>query len=354
MKTRTSWYQEYLRYERMAWIINGTAMRRGALALMLVTVLFFLIRRTRTRELLDVPARSLAIGLPLLVVTWSKLPTHFGVFIGVAAVAAGTEAARMKREAGRAASLSLWVLVYLTALFVAAGWSWALRAQWGPIDLGTLDWRFDFETKPGVPLQLVAALLPVVALFAVMVVNLIRRGDPGFPGAPWRVASWAAPLLMVPLITLTLTVFAVDTARSSPWTIRRQNLDALVGRHTCGLADHVVVSAGGRTTGLARLLEAEGARVFVGPDVFPYVPCARQPRLRDGIAEAPDYALTSSIYSDPFLHAGSPFHGVLDLYRVERLRVVGPYSPAELRIYAVEQRIPGAIELAPDSTATTG
>jgi Mycobacterial cell wall arabinan synthesis protein len=335
-------------------VFNGSLMRRGSVALMLLVALFFVIRRPRTRELLDVPARSLVLGLPLLVVTWSKLPQHFGVFIGLTAVAVGAEAVRFRREAERSRPLSIWAMLFLTALFVAGAWSWAVRSEWSAIDLGTLDWRFGFETKL-VPMGVIAALLPLLALFVLMLVNLIRRGRPRLDAALWRVASWAAPLLMVPIIATTLVVFTVDTVRSSPWTIRRQNLETLVGRQGCGLADHVHVASEARGTArLADLLERDATRAFIAPDVYPYFPCARQPRLRGGVAEAPDYVVKSRIYRKRFLSRTSPFHGVLDLYRLERLDLVGGFSPRELGVFAVDKEIPGAIEVAPDSTTVTG
>jgi hypothetical protein len=348
------WYDELQRYQRMAWEFNATAMRRGSVALMLLVALFFVIRRPRTREMLDVPARSLLIGLPLLVVTWSKLPWHFGVFIGLTAVAVGTEAVRFRREAERARSLSLWAVLVLTALFVAGAWSWAVRTDWMRIDLGTLDWRFGFETKLGVPLGVFAALLPVLALFVLVLVNLIRRGRPLLGAALWRVASWAALLLMVPIIAITLVVFTVDTVRSSPWTIRRQNLETLVGRQSCGLADHVHVASAARGTArLADLLEQDATRAFIAPDVYPYFPCARQPGVHGGIVESPDYVVRSSIYRKTFLYNTSPFHGVRDLYRLERLALVGGFAPRQLAVFAVNKEVPGSTELAPDSTTVT-
>jgi hypothetical protein len=322
---------------------------------MLLVALFFVIRRPRTRELLDVPARSLLIGLPLLVVTWSKVPWHFGVFIGLTAVAVGTEAVRFRREAERARSLSLWVFAFLAGLCVAGGWSWAIRTEWSPIDLGTLEWGFGFDRRLGLPLQSIAALVPPCALFVYFVVNRTRRGHADLYAAAWRVASWAALLLMVPIIAITLVVFTVDTVRSSPWTIRRQNLETLVGRQSCGLADHVHVAFGARGAArLADLLEEDATRAFIAPDVYPYFPCARQPRLRGGVAEAPDYVLKTSWYATlPLLYQTSPFLGLLDLYRLERLDLVGPYTPGELEIFAVDKAIPGTIELAPDSTTVT-
>ena len=347
------WYEEWRRYHRLAWVFYATPPRRGAVALILLLALFFLFRRVRTREVLDVPARSLIIALPLLIVTWSKLPWHFGALIGITAVAAGTEASRLKEEARRATSLSKRALVFLTAMFVAGGWALAVRTPWHPIDLGTLGWRFGFESHQHLPLQVVTTLLPLLVLLILALVGVIRRGNPGLDTAPWRVASCAAPILTVPLLVLTLVVFTVDTARSTPWTVRQQNLETLVGRPTCGLADHVLVTdETGGPARLARLLEREMTTALASPEVLPYFPCARQPRLQGGVAEPPDLILTTRYYQDPLLYGTSPFNGVHDLYSVERLRVFGSYSPKALRLYAVEKTIPGAVELPPTQATT--
>jgi hypothetical protein len=159
---------------------------------------------------------------------------------------------------------------------------------------------------------------------------------------------------MVPIIAITLVVFTVDTVRSSPWTIRRQNLETLVGRQSCGLADHVHVASAARGTArLADLLEQDATRAFIAPDVYPYFPCARQPGVHGGIVDAPDYVVRSSIYRKTFLYNTSPFHGVRDLYRLERLALVGGFAPRQLAVFAVDKEVPGSTELATDSTTVT-
>jgi hypothetical protein len=48
----------------------------------------------------------------------------------------------------------------------------------------------------------------------------------------------------------------------------------------------------------------------------------------------------------------SPFRGVLDLYRLERLPVADSPDPPRdvVAVFAVERRIPGAMEAPPDRT----
>ena len=340
------WYNEISRYERFNVLVWATPPRRAAVALAGLIILFFLLRRARTRELLDLPSRSIIAALVLLTFTWSKLPSHFGVLIGVTAIAAATEASRLRREADRATSLSPRAFLFVAAMLVAGGWVLAVRGHWNPIDLGTLAWRFGFEESLHIPLQVVAALLPLFVLFLFVLIGAIRRGDRELYAAPWRVASLAAPILMAPLVALTLVVFVVDMARST-WTIRQHNLAALVGRDSCGLAEHVqVVSSDGGPTRLADLIGREDTRTFLSPEVFPYFPCARQPRLSGGTAEAPDYVV-QSFYHEQLIGDSSPFYGVTDLYPLQPLRVVGSYAPPELEVFAVRKTVPGAELLPP-------
>jgi hypothetical protein len=48
-------------------------------------------------------------------------------------------------------------------------------------------------------------------------------------------------VLAVPVIAFTVAVLVADTAKTSSWTLARQNLDALRGDVRCGLADSAVV-----------------------------------------------------------------------------------------------------------------
>jgi arabinosyltransferase C len=346
------WYQELRRYYRLDGFPYGTPPRRGSVALIALIGLFFLLRRRRARDIRDVPARSLLIALPLFIVTWSKLPWHFGALIGVTAVAAGTEAFRLHLDAERVTALSKRALLFIAAMVVAGGWALAFRTHWNPVDLGTLDWRFAFERA--VPLDIVVALVPLLALLFLVGIGIRKRDDLEVYRAPWRVASWAAPILMVPLLGITFTVFAVDTARS-PWTVRRQNLETLVGRESCGLGNHLIVASESiGATRLSDLLRPESVRALAAPEVLPYFPCVRQPLLRGGVAEAPDLVLSTPYERIPFLFGTSPFVPVLDLYRFERLRVVGPFRPDDLELFAIKRSVPGARELAADSRTVVG
>jgi arabinosyltransferase C len=344
-----SWYEELGRYERLGVSVWATPPRRGTVALMLLLGGFFLLRSARTRELLDVPARSLVLALGLLFFTPSKLPWHFGALIGLIVVAAGAESSRLSREAARATALSARSLLFVAAMLVAGGWALAVRGFWNPVDLGTLQWRFAFERASGIPLQVVTTLLPLFALCAFVLIGAVRRRDGELYAAPWRVASLAAPILMIPLLVLSFAVFVVDMARST-WTIREQNIEALLGRDSCGIADHLeIATPDGTVARLSTLLMRPETSAYISPEIFPYFPCARQPRLSGGVTEPPDYVLMSYFHR-PFIFRASPFEGVLDLYPLDRLRIVGPYSPKELELYVVRKNIPGAEVASPDQT----
>ena len=105
---------------------------------------------------------------------------------------------------------------------------------------------------------------------------------------------------------------------------------------------------------LSRLIREE-ARTLIHPNLMLYVPCARQPRLADGIVEPPRYFVW---FDDPFqplpFEATSPFLGVHDLYSVQRLPLTdGLNPPLGVVVYEVEQRIPGA-DIVPPEADTHG
>lgn len=93
------------------------------------------------------------------------------------------------------------------------------------------------------------------------------------------------------------------------------------------------------------LIEAGNGTVLSAPPLVTYLPCADLPRL-EAVVEAPDLILSTVPSPDPSLAVGfptSPFRGVSDIYRLVRLPFDAPLRrPANLRIYRVDSRIPGA------------
>jgi hypothetical protein len=339
-----AWYDELARYERLSEVFFATPLRRGAVALIFLVALMFVFRRVRRRSEIDLPARALIVSLPLFFATAGKLPWHFGALIGFAAVAASAESLRLRREAQRASGVSVRPYVFCMAALLGAGWAWAVRGPWAPIDLRTLTWGSDLEHV--VPLDVIAPLLPVLALCALLLRGIATHSRALYT-APWNVAALTAPLLVVPLLSVTLLVFAFDTGLTGSWTLGRQNLETLTGALKCGLADDVVVTSrnGASSRSLAELLEKDRVRTFVNPNRLAYFPCVRVPLIHDGIAEPPDFVI-APWQSDalPVAYENSPFIGLLDAYHLRPLTLGGSGPWREISVYAVE-RVPGSKEL---------
>ena len=201
-----------------------------------LAVLAFLVRRTRTPrgDMLDLPARTLIIGLILLIAVPSKWPWHFGALMGIAAIAVATETHRIRSDDHRPRSWQARWLLAVAAITVAIAWSWGPRELWTLLDTNTVDWTPD----SAISFSTVAAALPVLLLFVLMAALRLRRRPSS--DAPWRVASLAAPILVVPILVFTVAVLATDAARSE-WTLARQNVRSLRGDAGCGLADTLLI-----------------------------------------------------------------------------------------------------------------
>ncbi|MDQ3671171.1 MAG: hypothetical protein M3364_01855, partial [Actinomycetota bacterium] len=98
-------------------------------------------------------------------------------------------------------------------------------------------------------------------------------------------------------------------------------------------------------------LEGSAALSLVFTDLLTYFPCVQLPRLHDGIVEVPDQLVVTRAWpspiADPFT---SPFAGVLDLYRLERLPLAdSERPPSTMAVFGLDRRIPGAL-VAPAET----
>jgi len=236
--TGASWRGEIQRYTSFSLFPFGTPLRRAFVALILLTVLAFLLRRRRKRQpLLDLPAASLGVSLLLLIATPSKFPWHFGALIGVAAVALAAEIARLRHDSVSSTGWAVRPLMVVGAAVLAVAWSWTPRTGWSTFDLRTLDWKPGLESW--LPLSTVVTALPVVALAAAILI--VRRDRATLGAAPWLAASWAVPIIVVPLLVFTIAVLTTDAVRTDSWTLTRQNLRALRGAPGCGLGDDVRV-----------------------------------------------------------------------------------------------------------------
>ena len=247
-----SWRDEIFRYTLLAEHHYGTPLRRASVALIGLTLLAFLLRRRRERELIDFPARVLAGGMLLLVATPSKWPSHFGALLGIAAIAAACEAARIRAEGLRATRWQLWPFAAIGTIAVAVSWAWLEREDWNVADLSTLDWTPGFESW--LPIARLAALLPLLALATGLLVERRRRPGGDRYAVPWRVAAWAGPLVALPLIAFTVAVIVADTAKTGGWTLARQNLATVAGRDPgCGLGENLLAPRPERARALAAL-----------------------------------------------------------------------------------------------------
>jgi len=235
------WRDETARYVLLAYEPYGTPLRRASVVLILLAVLAFVLRRRRNGwSLLDFPAAVLAVGLLLLIATPSKWPWHFGTLIGIGAVTVAAETEHLRRAASLSRNWRAWPLLAVGAATIVGAWSWRTRAHWNPADLRTLDWTPAFETN--FSLSQLAGFVPVILLAVALLVALIRGRRSHLHAVPWRVASWTAPVLAVPTIVFTAATLVADTAKTSSWTLARQNIETIVGDPGCGLADDMLVS----------------------------------------------------------------------------------------------------------------
>jgi Mycobacterial cell wall arabinan synthesis protein/Arabinosyltransferase concanavalin like domain len=101
---------------------------------------------------------------------------------------------------------------------------------------------------------------------------------------------------------------------------------------------------------LARRLN--GARSLVFPNLRLYLPCVELARFSGGIAEVPSIIVTTSDAATPVRHASSPFAGLLDVYRLERVSLAdSEKEPEEVVVFGIDGGIPGG-RLAPPIAAT--
>ena len=97
-----TWRDEASRYDYLSFGVAANPLRRGWVALVVLAVLAFLLRRRRVRTSLDLAPGSLGVALVLLIATPSKWPWHFGALVGIAAVAVASETIRLRRDAADA------------------------------------------------------------------------------------------------------------------------------------------------------------------------------------------------------------------------------------------------------------
>jgi len=302
-----NWREEVTRYAQLFESpIFANPMRHVSVALMLLAVVAYLLRRRRKGSfMLDLPSAALFVSLVLLVATPSKRPWHFGTMLGVIALAVAAETARLRGEAKRS---DRWRVLPFFAIGVAvftAAWAWSPRGPWNNLDLQSLDWILAFERR--ISLATLASLIPLILLGVAAIVELARDRRDRLREVPWRVASWTAPALAIPVIAFTAAVLVVDTAKTDSWTLARQNLDALTGDLGCGLADDALLPSLSSMRPLAAVGTGNGRRApaWVPPSPVEGLPRFAVGPIGGGSASSPWFDVSGG---QPFgvLVAGSP------------------------------------------------
>jgi len=271
----SSWRNEIDRYSFLNGFPWATPLRRASVALIALGLLAFVTRRRRSeRGLSNLPATMLTISLVLFLLTPSKHPWHFGALTGLTALTIGAEVTRFRRDESEARGWRLRPFLAIGASVLAAAWAWYPRDAWNPVDLRTLSWTQGPDAR--FPFTTLAIVLPVLILGGAMLLARRRRAEG--PRLAWSVAAWAIPLAVVPMILFTVVVLTEDMRRTNGWTLTRQNVDSIVGRSGCGLADDAVASL----PGSARSLQSVGAVSSMPPA---WVPAAPVPDLERFVLE---------------------------------------------------------------------
>jgi hypothetical protein len=96
---------------------------------------------------------------------------------------------------------------------------------------------------------------------------------------------------------------------------------------------------------LVELLEAEGTRTLVLPNLVTYFPCAEQPEVAAGVAEPPRLIVGFDQTIWPVTAGTSPFDAAPRVFPPVRLPLTdSPDPPADLSVYVLDRTIRGAVE----------
>jgi arabinosyltransferase C len=242
------------------WTVLSTSpsIQRLFLLLVFLTLVVLVTRRRRPRTpLMDVPARTLAIAMLLLAFTPSKISWHLGMLMVAATVALTVEAVRLARDGAHSTWRSARAYGAVAALLAFAWWAWRERGLGGRLDVRTEGLRL--RTEDWVTLTQMTVGIASLAVAFVIVRHVRRRGQVGLHTA----APAALPLVLL-VVAIPFPVFVFDrivedALFTEGWTLARQNVDTLLGRPTCGLADDALVPDRATFTPL-RLAEPDATR----------------------------------------------------------------------------------------------
>ncbi len=320
------WWREYVRYTTFDALGGGTTIRRLSLVLVLLPVIALVTRRRPDRTGVSVlPARTVAVALLLLAFIPSKWPWHFGAFVGMAAIAATAEVARLIRERTQPGRLDVRFVAAMAVLPAVVLVAWSAPGRWGAASvLQTATWRDGFNAYTWL------AVLLLVVVVAVVDRARLRRQKLRAGERLSTITGWAITLVSFAAVGVTVAILVIDAAISS-WSPTRQNLEALVGGKTCGFA-HELRGKGDLTGQIADA----GSPTFVVAPVAPYLPCATTPTIDGGLVEIPSLVLLY-LRSWPLDETDSPFAAVPDLYELRGIA----RGPEGMKVLSVNRRIQG-------------
>jgi hypothetical protein len=141
-------------------------------------------------------------------------------------------------------------------------------------------------------------------------------------------AAWAIPIAALAFVGNTIVGLSLDASRSN-WSPARQNLEALAGRASCGLADQL----GG---GVAKTMRDRGTTTLLVPSLALFFPCATVPRIRNGVVQIPKLVAYEGV-PWPLQVKDGPFAAVADLYTTQKIA----QGPRDVEVLEVSDTVPG-------------
>ena len=377
-------WHEYMRYTNFDGFGGGSAIRRLSLALLLLATLSALTRRRHGRGgASTTPGYTLAVALGLLAFVPSKWPWHFGTLAAVGAVALAAEVEHLISSSRSSSTWPLRQFAALLAVSTACLWAWWGPIAGSPLELQTIRWSDVFNRYPwlvGVPALVCATVISEVwrarrrrdratwaksalwTLFGVVTVwvwwhpgtSLLHLGmttwRDSFNGRSWiavvpalmlvaaaatvhrgprtrgvllaTTAAWVIPIASLAFVANTIVGLSLDASRSN-WSPARQNLEALTGRTSCGLADQLEGD-------LAKAMRERGTTTLLVPSLALSFPCATIPGIRNGVVQIPKLVAYEGV-PWPLQVKDGPFAAVADLYATQKI-VQGPRDVEVLEV----------------------
>ncbi|WP_020670637.1 arabinosyltransferase domain-containing protein [Amycolatopsis nigrescens] len=298
----SAWYNEFNRYQAVLgqdvaveFTFEQHPFRRLPVLLGIGMMLIVLVLRLRNRQdstfagPFGWPFAWLGAGLAMLVLTPTKVASHFSALAFATALVLAFGLAGLPRAFGR--ERAGWVVrlgaLFLVTLLVSVSMN-GVNSWWGYQRLGMTGLEKPlFDGVPANPLVILATGAVVA------VVPLTRRLPPDGASWPVRFAGWTAigiagvALLAMPVLTAGLLgTAALNQYGRGSWSTTAANLHSITDS-TCGAADAVRVRDGGTDRSLTEVLAGQPGPAIVDWPISFWYPCARLPVLADGLLEPP-------------------------------------------------------------------